>query len=185
MPDTELLLDNSTLPEGAVLRPAHPTDAAAISGLHERVFGPGRFARTAYRIREGTPPTTPHCRLIFIAGELVAALRMTPVTIGGKSGAILLGPLAVHDKHQRKTFGRRLIAASIASAKQAGFALVILVGDLDYYGPLGFVRVPPAQITLPGPVDPRRLLASEREPGDLASFRGIVAPETDPKRWDT
>ena len=29
-----------------------PEDAAAIERLHERTFGPGRFARTAFRIRE-------------------------------------------------------------------------------------------------------------------------------------
>jgi len=32
--------------------PETPEDAAAIERLHERTFGPGRFARTSYRIRE-------------------------------------------------------------------------------------------------------------------------------------
>ncbi|HKH96017.1 MAG TPA: N-acetyltransferase, partial [Beijerinckiaceae bacterium] len=36
-----------------VLRPELPSDADAIERLHERAFGPGRFARTAFRIREG------------------------------------------------------------------------------------------------------------------------------------
>src|ERR1044071_1159078 len=30
-------------------------DALAIERLHERTFGPGRFARTAYRVRESIP----------------------------------------------------------------------------------------------------------------------------------
>ena len=34
----------SILPEAA-------DDAAAIERLHERTFGPGRFAKTAYRLR--------------------------------------------------------------------------------------------------------------------------------------
>ena len=46
-----------------------------------------------------------------------------------------------------------------------GFALVLLVGDMPYYGRFGFAPVPPGQITLPGPVDPARLLALELEPG--------------------
>ncbi len=33
--------------------PETEDDALAIERLHERTFGPGRFARTAYRIREG------------------------------------------------------------------------------------------------------------------------------------
>ena len=36
-----------------VIRPERPEDAPAIERLHARAFGPGRFARTAYRLREG------------------------------------------------------------------------------------------------------------------------------------
>ena len=38
-----------------VIRPEAPGDAEAIERLHERAFGPGRFARTAFRLREGAP----------------------------------------------------------------------------------------------------------------------------------
>ena len=38
------------------IRPETPDDAEAIERLHERTFGPGRYAKTAYRIREGGPP---------------------------------------------------------------------------------------------------------------------------------
>ena len=34
--------------------PGRTEDSAEISALHARAFGPGRFARTAYRVREGT-----------------------------------------------------------------------------------------------------------------------------------
>lgn len=36
-----------------VLVPQVSADQAAIEKLDERVFGPGRFARSAYRLREG------------------------------------------------------------------------------------------------------------------------------------
>ena len=39
-----------------ILEPATDDDVVPIERLNERVFGPGRFARTAYRIRETTPP---------------------------------------------------------------------------------------------------------------------------------
>ena len=35
-----------------VLEPETPADAEAIERLNDRVFGPGRFAKTAYRLRE-------------------------------------------------------------------------------------------------------------------------------------
>ena len=33
-----------------------PADLPAIRKLEERAFGPGRFAKTAYRLREGVEP---------------------------------------------------------------------------------------------------------------------------------
>ena len=43
-------------------RAVSAADATAIVALHVRVFGPGRFARTAYRVREGTPFASAYCR---------------------------------------------------------------------------------------------------------------------------
>jgi predicted N-acetyltransferase YhbS len=62
------------------------------------------------------------------------------------------------------------------AAKAAGVKLVLLVGDEPYYGRFGFHPVPPGQITMPGPVDPARLLAAELVPGALAAHIGLVAP---------
>jgi hypothetical protein len=36
-----------------VIRKALPEDVSEISRLHARVFGPGRFSRSDYRVREG------------------------------------------------------------------------------------------------------------------------------------
>jgi predicted N-acetyltransferase YhbS len=62
----------------------------------------------------------------------------------------------------------------LARAKAEGFRLVLLVGDMPYYGRFGFQPVPPGRITLPGPVDPARLLAVELVPGALAGASGGV-----------
>jgi predicted N-acetyltransferase YhbS len=35
------------------IEPETPDDAVAIERLHERTFGPGRYAKSAYRLREG------------------------------------------------------------------------------------------------------------------------------------
>jgi predicted N-acetyltransferase YhbS len=156
------------------VRPVVAADLPAIVALHARVFGPGRFVRTAYRIREGTPPVSRFCLMAMLGGELVAAIRFTEVTIGGAPGALLLGPLAVEPRVAGQGYGKRIVADGIDNAKRAGAKLVVLVGDLSYYGRFGFVRVPAGQILMPGPVDPARLLAAELEPGALASHRGTV-----------
>lgn len=161
-------------PPAATIRPLERGDAAAVGDLHARVFGPGRFARTAYRVREGTSPLSPYCRGAFIGKRMVAALRMTEVTIGGTSGALLLGPLAVDPACAGQGHGRRLISAVMEAARAGGERLIVLVGDEPYYGRLGFKAVPPGHIRLPGPVDPARILAAELSPGALAEMRGLV-----------
>jgi predicted N-acetyltransferase YhbS len=159
-----------------VISPVLAGDMPSIRDLSARVFGPGRFVRTAYRVREGTSEFSPWCRVARCDGRIIAALRMTEITIGGEAGALLLGPLAVEPALAGKGHGRRLIAESIDAARKSGFRLVLLVGDLPYYGRLGFVATSPGQIEMPGPVDPARLLAVELQPGALARFAGPVAP---------
>lgn len=158
-------------------RPATAADLPAIEALHAKVFGPGRFTRTAYRVREGTPCVSLYCRAVTHGDRLIAAVRMTPIRIGGAGGAVLLGPLAVHPDFAGQGFGRQLIGEALAEAKAGGVRLVLLVGDEPYYGRFGFRLVAPGQITLPGPVDPRRLLAAEFVPGALAEMHGRVTGE--------
>ena len=155
-------------------RPVTPRDIAAICRLHARVFGPGRFARTAYRVREGKGLVSPYCRAVFDGDRLIAALRFTEITIGDKGGALLLGPLAVEPARVGQGFGRRLVADGLAEAKARGIRIVVLVGDLPYYGRFGFTPVPPGRITFPGPVNPERILAVELADGALADYQGLV-----------
>lgn len=159
-------------------RPLLASDLDAISALHARVFGPGRFARSAYRVREGTAGVSRFCRGAFLGERLIAALRMTEVRVGSAGGALLLGPLAVAPEFAGQGFGRKLIAETLELARAAGVRLVVLVGDEPYYGRFGFKAVPHGQITFPGPVNPSRILAAELEPGALAHFRGPVAAAT-------
>ena len=126
------------------------------------------------RIREGTPDISVFCRVAVIGERVIAALRMTRVRIGSDDRMLLLGPLAVDPQFKGQGYGRQLVAEVLEAARKAGIALVVLVGDEPYYGRLGFARVPVGQITLPGPVDPMRLLAAELVPGALAGTAGSV-----------
>ncbi len=155
-------------------RSATVADLTAILKLHAEVFGPGRFTRTAYRVREGTPDISPFCRVAVHGDRVIAALRMTRIKVGGEGRALLLGPLAVDPEFKGQGYGRQLVAEVLDAARAAGVALVVLVGDEPYYGRLGFTRVPVGQIMLPGPVDPMRLLAAELVPGALASTSGLI-----------
>jgi predicted N-acetyltransferase YhbS len=155
------------------IRPALPEDAAAISALEARAMGPGRFVRTAYRVREDAASRfSPFCRVALLGGRLIAAVRFTEASIGGRGGALLLGPLSVGPAHANRGYGRGLVAQALEEARAAGIALVVLVGDEPYYARLGFRRVNRGRIVMPGPVDPDRLLAAELRPGALADYAG-------------
>jgi predicted N-acetyltransferase YhbS len=153
--------------------PETPAHDAEVDHINEEAFGPGRFARAAYKIREGGP----HERaLSFVAihdGVVIASVRMTRIAAGEGRG-LLLGPLAVRPAFKNLGIGRRLVAIAVESATKAGAAAVMLVGDEPYYGPLGFARIPRGRITMPRPVDPRRLLAREIVPGAAAGLTGEV-----------
>ncbi len=163
------------VPLAITTRAATAGDLPAISDLSRRVFGPGRFVRTAYRIREGTADISPFCRVAVAGERVVAAIRMTDITIGGEARALLLGPLAVDPDIANQGFGRRLIADAMDAARTAGREIVLLVGDMPYYGRLGFKPVPVGQITLPGPANPARILALDLTAGALERYQGAVA----------
>jgi len=154
--------------------PELDTHDAEIETLNAEAFGPGRFARAAYRIREGGP----HERaLSFVAlrdGTVVASVRLTRIAAGDVR-ALLLGPLAVRPSFKNQGIGRQLVRLAVEAAERGGAEAVLLVGDHSYYGPLGFARIPRGQISMPRPVDLDRLLAAELVPGSIARLRGEVA----------
>jgi predicted N-acetyltransferase YhbS len=163
----------TTLP--LFIRREEPTDAEAIERLHERAFGPGRFARTAFRLREGAGSRPDLCFTAHVGTYLVGSIRLSPVSMGGAPG-LVLGPVAVEPAFMSGGIGSSLIAASLDAARQKGDCRVILVGDEPYYARSGFSKVPPGRLTLPGPVDAARLLWLELTPGAFDGVGGAVMP---------
>jgi predicted N-acetyltransferase YhbS len=156
-----------------VIAPEREADTPAITLLEERAFGPGRYARTAFRLREANAHDT---RLSFVARVstlTVGSIRLTPIRIGGRP-ALLLGPLTVDPAFRSRGIGKRLMDQALTGATEAGHRLVLLVGDEAYYARSGFKRVPPGKIIMPGPVDPVRVLVRELAEGALQETGGVV-----------
>src|SRR5580698_11060509 len=151
-------------------------DASSIERLHERTFGPGRYAKTAYRLREQVKHRLDLSFTARIGTLLVGSVRLSPVRIG-EAKALLLGPLTVEPAFRERGVGQALIERALAEARDKGERLVILVGDEPYYGKCGFKRVPPGRAVMPGPVDPARLLVAELRDGAFDGVSGPVRPE--------
>lgn len=157
-----------------LVRTQQPCDHAILTQLHEEAFGPGRFARTAYRVREGCR-TEPELNLCLMMGAVaIGAIQFTPITIGKRDGALLLGPLVVSNGWKNQGWGLKLMLEGMTRGAKLGYRFVILVGDQPYYARAGFAVVPLGQIEMPGPVDPARLLYAELVPGSLGDYRGMV-----------
>ena len=98
------------------LRPEAQTDRLRIEALNRAAFGPGRFAKSAYRLREGVAPIR---ELSFVAvenGVLRGSVRFWPIKVGGQD-VLLLGPLAVEAAERGRGLG---IAAGPMGGDPAG-----------------------------------------------------------------
>jgi predicted N-acetyltransferase YhbS len=127
-----------------------PADAAAVEALVLVAFGPGRFAKTAERLRE-------RARIAagFVArenGTIIGSVRLWAITIDGQP-ALFLGPIAVSAANRRAGLGADLVQACVDHAGDSG---ILLVGDLPWFGRFGFRPAPDARLN--GPVDQRRVL---------------------------
>lgn len=146
---------------------------AEIEGIHAAAFGPGRFTRAAFRIREDGPHDRSLSRVAIVSGAVVASVRLTPI-MAGDHAALLLGPLAVTPSYMNRGIGRALLNESLILARQAGHRLVILIGDESYYGPFGFRAAPIGALEFPSPLDQKRILMCELAEGAAQDVRGKV-----------
>ena len=154
-------------------RPEQPQDAALITALVDRAFGPGRHAKAADRLREGN---TRIAGLSFTAwaGEvLVGSVRLWPVAIGGEP-AVFLGPIAVEAELRKHRIGQTLVEKACDAATEAGWRAVLLVGDAPYFGRVGFDAAPAKGVRMPGPVDQRRVLLKALREGGADGLTGPV-----------
>jgi predicted N-acetyltransferase YhbS len=156
--------------------PETADDAVPIERLHERTFGPGRYARTAFRIREGISHDLSLSYTARIGTLLVGSVRLSPVRIG-ETRALLLGPLTIEPPFRDRGIGLAMMQRAIADARERGHSLIILVGDEPYYARAGFKRVPRGRVKMPGPVDPSRLLVAELTDGAFEGVSGLVRPD--------
>jgi predicted N-acetyltransferase YhbS len=178
--DCATLIGYSMTDLSLTILPETADDEIPIERLHERTFGPGRFARTAYRLREGVPHDPALSYTVRIGTLLVGSLRLSAVCIG-ETKALMLGPLTIEPPFQGRGIAKSLMEHALKAAKEKGYRLVVLVGDEPYYARVGFKPIAKGVVSMPGPVDPARLLVNELVPGAFEGVSGPIRPDWDYK----
>jgi predicted N-acetyltransferase YhbS len=155
-----------------------PADHDTIEHLLDLAFGIDRRIKTSYRLREGSHAINGLSLVVRDPGVGIAGtISFWPLVIGeAATPALLLGPLAIHPERQAQGVGLALMREGLRRAAALGHRLVVLVGDEPYYARVGFRRLPPDLLIMPGPTDPKRFLYLELAPHALDGVHGLVLP---------
>lgn len=151
-----------------------PDDYDAVEKLAEEAFGPGRFTRSAFRLREGVTHEPSLSFTLHRSGMLAGAVKLTKILVGDDE-ALLLGPLVVSPQYKNAGLGAALMCKAVEAARDEGYEAIILIGDFDYYKRFGFQQIPKGQITLPGPADPARILVCPLVEDADTKFSGLAS----------
>jgi predicted N-acetyltransferase YhbS len=167
--------------EALTLIPLDSVDPALVEQLLDRAFEPERRQRTAYRLREGADWLPGLSFAAIDASEhLVGTIQCWPVALTDPKGRahpmIMVGPVAVVPEMQGAGVGKALMSATIAALDPRAPLPQVMIGDPEYYGRFwGFSAEHTGGWQLPGPWEPRRLLARADNPAVLPR-EGMLSP---------
>ena len=119
------------------IRPAREADGAGVRLVNRLAFGGDVEADLVERLRPAARP------LIELVAEqedrVIGHVLFSPVTIGDDAGPFMgLGPVAVLPERQRRGIGSELITAGLERCRDAGAAIVVVLGHPEYYPRFGF-----------------------------------------------
>ena len=148
--------------------------AAAIEALYDRTFGPGHFAKTAERLREGNASLPEITRVALQASDVIGVCRVWPVFVGPERiSAVFIGPVAVAPEFQGQRLGLTVTGKALEAATEAGWGAAIIIGAPRYFGELGFSVVSPDRFQFPGPQDMARVMVRDLA-GTVDDLSGAV-----------
>lgn len=131
--------------------------AVAIEALYDRTFGPGHFAKTAERLREGSKSLPDLSRVAVRDGAVVGVTRLWPISVGeqGVKG-VFVGPVAVDPAFQGHRLGLTITGEALEAATLAKWSVAVLIGAPRYFSELGFEVT--ETLKFPGPQDAQRVM---------------------------
>lgn len=149
--------------------------AAAIEALYDRTFGPGHFAKTAERLREGNASLPDITRVAVSDGEVIGVCRVWPIFVGiDRVPAVFIGPVAVSPDFQGQRLGLTITGEALEAATKAGWSAAIIIGSVRYFSELDFTPVTADRFVFPGPQDMSRVMVRDLA-GDAGALSGLLS----------
>jgi putative acetyltransferase len=157
-----------------MIRPAAPSDAAAIRITLERAFGRPNEADLVEKLqsRSDTPGF-----VALVDDCIVGHVLFTPVTVENEKdpcAALALGPMAVRPDYQNRGVGSRLVRFALDACRRAGHGVVFVLGHPRFYPRFGFEPSSRLGIQPEFQVPEETFMVRELHPGALEGVQGVV-----------
>ena len=133
-------------------------DNDKIIKLLYKSFGPGRFARSVYRLREKNDRDTEFSYIYELNNQILSSISYYKTFLNNDINGLLLGPLAVDPEHRGKGYGVELVKYTIALIKKTmAYDFILVIGDYHYYEKFGFKKIDNT-FSFYGPVNSEKVL---------------------------
>ena len=133
-------------------------DNDKIIKLLHKSFGPGRFARSVYRLREKNDRDTEFSYIYELNNQILSSISYYKTFLNDDFKGLLLGPLAVDPEHRGKGYGVELVKYTIALIKKTmAYDFILVIGDYHYYEKFGFKKINNT-FSFYGPVNSEKVL---------------------------
>tara|TARA_B100001093_G_C26450464_1_gene852067 strand:+ start:52 stop:540 length:489 start_codon:yes stop_codon:yes gene_type:complete len=140
------------------IRQINKNDNEKIFSILEKSFGPGRFARSVYRLREIVGRETEFSYVYEKNNKILSSISYYQTFLTDGLQGLLLGPLAVDPEYRGKGFGVALVEHTISLIKkQSNYDFIIAIGDNNYYEKFGFKKID-INVKFFGPVNKEKIL---------------------------
>jgi putative acetyltransferase len=169
------------VPVTQTIRPARPADASGILAVVEDAFsynGTRDAGEELAIVRETWAAQVQEGRsLIELVvdedGAVVGHLQAAPGRLDGDPTPVAgVAPVCIATSHQRRGAGSALLGALVGAAEEAGWPLLVLLGDPAYYGRFGFEPAAPLGLTYLPAGDGNPYFQALQLPGFSAALRG-------------
>ena len=160
-----------------LIRAEHPAEHERVELIHATAFGGHQEADVVRALRQSATYRPDWSLVADESGTILAHVMLSHVGLQDSAGTVrriaALAPLAVLPPHQCKGIGSALVRRGLELLDSQHEPLVIVRGELGYYGRFGFRPSIIVGVRAPFPVDADHYLALALS-AYQADFRGIV-----------